>query len=47
MVISGQLDMILLGNRDREIRTPRDMSRATLGQSMNKDIPVSGVAIRV
>ena len=29
--------MILLGIRDREIRTPSDMSRATLGQSVNID----------
>ena len=27
--------------------TPRDMSRATLGQSVNRDIPVPNVAIRV
>ena len=39
--------MILLGIRDREIRTPRDMSRATLGQSTNRDIPIPSVAIRV
>ena len=39
--------MILLGIRDREIRTPRDMSRATLGQSANRDILVPSVAIRV
>ena len=43
----ANIDMILLGIRDREIRTPRDMSRATLGQLVNKDIPVLSVAIRV
>ena len=32
--------MILLGIRDREIRTPKDLSRATLGQLVNRDIPV-------
>ena len=41
------IDMILLGIRDREVRTPRDMSRVTLGQSTNRDIPVLSVAIRV
>ena len=44
--------MILLGIRDREIRIPRDLStrdlsRATRGQSMNRDIPVMSAAIRV
>ena len=39
--------MILLGIRDQEIRTPKEMSRATLGQSVNRDIPVPSVAIRV
>ena len=39
--------MILLGIRDREIRTPKDMSRATLGQSGNRDISISRVAIKV
>ena len=39
--------MILLGIRDREIRTPRDMSRVTLGQSANRDILVPSVKIRV
>ena len=39
--------MILLGIQDREIRTPKDISRATLGQSANRDIPVPSVAIRV
>ena len=29
------MDMILLGIQDREIRTPRDMGRVTLGQSAN------------
>ena len=29
------------------MRTPKDMSRVTLGQSTNKDIPVPSVAIRV
>ena len=38
--------MILLGIRNREIRTPKDLSRATLGQSMNRDILVPSVAIR-
>ena len=32
--------MILLGIRDQEIKTPKDMSIATLGQSANKDIPI-------
>ena len=27
--------------------TPRDMNRATLGQSVNRDIPVPSVALRV
>ena len=27
--------------------TLRDMSRATLGQSINRDIPITSVAIRV
>ena len=27
--------------------TPRDMNRATLGQSKNRDIPVPSVALRV
>ena len=27
--------------------TPRDMNRATLGQSANRDIPVPSVALRV
>ena len=39
--------MILLGIRDGDIRTPRDLSRATLGQLANRDIPVPSVAIRV
>ena len=39
--------MILLGIRDRDIRTFKNMSIATLGQSMNRDIPVPRVAIRV
>ena len=39
--------MILLGIRDREIRTPKDLSRAILGQSTNRDILVLSVAIRV
>ena len=39
--------MILLGIRDREISTLRDMSRETLGQSRNRDIPIPSVAIRV
>ena len=39
--------MILLGIRDREIRAPKDSSRATLGQSVNRDIPISSVVIRV
>ena len=43
----ANIDMIFLGIRDREIRTPKDMSRATLSQSVNRDIPVSSVAIRV
>ena len=43
----ANIDMILLGIRDREIRNPRDLSRATLGQSANRDIPVPSVAIRV
>ena len=43
----ANIDMILLGIRDREIRTPREMSRATLSQSVNRDILVPSVAIRV
>ena len=43
----ANINMILLGIRDREIRTPRDMSRATLGQSVNRDILIPSVAIRV
>ena len=39
--------MILPGIRDREIRIPKDLSRATLGQSANRDISVPSVAIRV
>ena len=39
--------MILLGIRDREIRTPMDMNRATLGQSANRDILILSMAIRV
>ena len=39
--------MILLGIGDREIRTPRDLSRVTLGQKVNRDILVPSVAIRV
>ena len=39
--------MILSGIRDREIRIPKDLSRATLGQLPNRDIPVPSVAIRV
>ena len=27
--------------------TPRDMNRATLGQSANRDIPVPSVVLRV
>ena len=27
--------------------TPRDMNRETLGQSVNRDIPVPSVALRV
>ena len=42
----ANIDMILLGIRDREIRAPKDMSGATLGQSPNRDIPVLSVAIR-
>ena len=41
----ANIDMILLGIRDREIRTPRDLSRATLGQSVNRGISVPSVAI--
>ena len=37
--------MILLGIRNKEIRTPRDMSRATLGQLANRDIPIPSVAL--
>ena len=36
----AKIDMIVLGIRDREIRTPKDMSRATLGQPANRDIPI-------
>ena len=43
----ANIDMILLGIRDREIGTPRDISRATFGQLANRDIPVPSVAIRV
>ena len=39
--------MILTGIQDREIMTPRDLSRATLGQSANTDILVPSVVIRV
>ena len=39
--------MMLMGIQDQEIRTPRDLSRVTLGQSANRDIPVPSVAIRV
>ena len=28
----ANIDMILLGIRDREMRMPRDLNRATLGQ---------------
>ena len=38
--------MISLGIRDQEIRTPMDMSRATLGQSTSRDIPILSVEIR-
>ena len=38
--------MILLGIQDQEIRSPKDMSRATLDQSMNRDISVPSLAIR-
>ena len=41
------IDKILMGIQNREIRTPRDFSRATLGQLVNTDIPVPSVAIRV
>ena len=43
----ANIDMILLGIQDREIRTPKDLSRAKLGQSANRDIPVPSVMIRV
>ena len=43
----ANIDMFLLGIRDQEIRTPRDMSKATLGQLVNRDIPIPSVAIRV
>ena len=43
----ANIDMILLGIRDREIRTPKDLSRVTLGQLTNRYIPVSSVVIRV
>ena len=39
--------MILLGIRDREIRIPKDLSRATLGQSANRDVSIPSVAITV
>ena len=39
--------MFLLGIRDQEIRTPRTMSRVTLSQSTNRDIPFLSVAIRI
>ena len=35
--------MILLGIRDREIRIPSDLGRATLGQSANRDISIPSV----
>ena len=38
--------MILLGILDQEIRTPRDMSKVTLGLSANRDIPIPSVTIR-
>ena len=41
------IDMILLGIRDQEIKTHRDLSRVILGQSTNRDISVLCVAIRV
>ena len=41
----ANIGMILLGIQDREIRTPRNMSRATLGQLANRDIPIPSVAI--
>ena len=43
----ANIDMILYGIRDREIRIPKDLSRATLSQSVNRDISVPSVAIRV
>ena len=47
MVMSSQHWHVLLGIRDREIRIPRDMNTATLGQSANRDISIPSVAIRV
>ena len=43
----ANIDMILPVIQDREIRNPRDMSKATLGQLVNRDISVPSVAIRV
>ena len=40
----ANIDMILLGIRDREVRTP---SRATLGQSVSRDILILSMAIKV
>ena len=39
--------MILLSIRDREIRTPRDLNRATSVKLVNRDIPIPSVANRV
>ena len=39
--------MILLGIRDREMRTPRDLNKAPLVNSVNRDISIPRVAIKV
>ena len=39
--------MPLLGVLDQEMMTPRDMNKATIGQSGNRDIPGSKCGISV
>ena len=47
MVMSGQHWHDLAGYMRSRDKDSKDMSRATLGQSTNRDIPIPRVAIRV
>ena len=43
----ANINVLLPGILDREIKVPGHPGRVTLGQSVGRDLPVSSVAIRV